>query len=254
MKKHFNTGFSAIMLIILIALIGAGAYYAGTQNSMVKTTPITNTQTNETTPLETSTTSSNTNIPIEVSSNKKTYTSNIYNVSFELPKDLYVYEKLAFSFYDFSLLKSSTRPKERTAGCECDSDVYGSTITISVRDLMSSKEEAIKFGGSVYNYSGVTQQMLNEENTKTEAYPPAIEAAKKANVTFGKNIVNINANGLKVVRQYSFSELNGDRVTVTYNIYVKDKLYTIAIGSNKSYNKEDDNTLKDIAASFKAVN
>lgn len=252
MKKHNNAGFSAIILIILIALIGGGAYYAGTLKSKPITTDVvvsTSTSTEEAINIPIKAPSSE---KVEIPSDKKVYTSTL-GVEFEIPKTLYAYDKLAFGS-DITLLESQTRPKELTESCDCDGDLYYSTVRINAHDLKDSKEAAINEHGSVLYYKGITQQLLSEEDAKmTETFPPAVSMTTKAQVKLGKTFVSINKNGLKVVRQYVFSEMNGDRISVIYYVYVGNKVYGISGKQGVQYSATEDAVLANIAATFKVT-
>lgn len=252
MKKYNNAGYSALIIIVLIALIGGGAYYAGTRNSIVNTTQ---------TALEISKNSEafeSTGATITppsfqqtaVASNKKTYTSTL-GVEFEIPKTLYAYDKLAFGS-NITILESATRPKELTESCNCDGDLYYSTVRINAYDLLNSKEAAMKEHGSVLFYKGLTQKLLEEENAKTvETFQMAVETAAKAQVKLGKSFVNINKNGLTVVRHYAFSEMNGVKISAAYYVYAGNKVYVITGKKGNVYSATEDALLADIAASFK---
>ncbi|MES2623289.1 MAG: hypothetical protein V4576_02655 [Patescibacteria group bacterium] len=237
MLKNTHKGFMAIVVVVVIALIAiTGAYYAGTLHAN-----------NDVEVIQATTTDS-----LPVASNKKSYTSNIFGIQFEYPKEWYAHEKLRFGS-DISFLSTSTRPDELNASCECDGDLYYSLARINVMDSYATKEEALKETTSLLMYRGVTEQMINDENIqKPETYPRALELAKQAGVKIGKTFF-INKNGLRVVRQYGFGELNGERIVEVYFVYVGDKIYRISGKNNDVFNPAEDAVLRDIAESFNVV-
>lgn len=244
--------------MLIIAIVGSGAYYLGTRN---KTASTSSNITENTSLLSNSQTEVNLNIPIippssekqnvqpsVISSNKKTYISKIFNVQFEYPKEWYVYEKLRYGG-DFTFLKDATRPKDAEP-CDCDADLYNSLARIYSYDLLETQAESKKTQNSSLFYKGINQQIVNDDNVNYKVtYSYALKEAEKVGVTLNRTFY-INKNGLRVVKQYIFSEI-GASIGVRYYVYLGDKVYMIVMNDSKEYNTTDDATLGEIANSFK---
>ena len=257
MKKQTRSGFSAIIFIIIIALIGGGAYYAGVSRSMnkVKTTDTvgvpTSSQANEdldVSGISITPPSSNT-VKTKADSTKKIYVSNIFNVQFRYPNEWYIYEKLKYGA-DFTFVTSPTRPKDEEP-CDCGKDLYNSLAVINSYELYNTEAEskAKHYNSSIY-YKGINQSIIDADNIRNASMIEyGAVKAKAANIKLGKSF--IQTNGTKIVRDYVYSELHGE-LSAVYYVYLGDTLYVIS-SYRGGYSEAEDIALKEIALSFREV-